>query len=70
MSEIRKRVDEKPIWLIEQKAWTLPVGWKHPSCPGCSHVFWAMRPKKSVGGASVPGPFCRACEREQQATSI
>ncbi len=33
----------------------------HPSCPGCGRLWLALPKGKSVGGASVQGPFCMLC---------
>lgn len=57
----------EPTWNGEHRYWSVPQGWRHPSCPGCGHVYYSMRPQLSVGGASVLGPQCRWCNDELQA---
>lgn len=46
--------------------WTLPSGWKHPSCGGCGRTYLQVKPQRSKGGASVIGPLCNACIKELQ----
>lgn len=66
--EVKRREEEEPRWIDSQCGsggyWTVPLGYKHPSCPGCGHKYWEMRPQKSVGGASVSGDLCRWCVDE------
>lgn len=41
-----------------------PSEYLHPSCPGCGRVWHALEAQKSIGGASVYGPYCRRCEEQ------
>lgn len=62
--QIRPRNDDKPVQL-ENGDWTVPEGYKVPSCPGCGHRFYEMEPQLSKGGASVHTDFyCRWCNDE------
>lgn len=65
------RVTGEPEYIVHDNEsgggyWTVPLGYKHPSCPGCGHKYWEMKPRRSVGGASVPGPLCNWCHNELQ----
>lgn len=43
--------------------WTVPPGYKTPTCDGCGHKFWDLKPQRSIGGASVrSGYLCSWCQ--------
>lgn len=44
--------------------WTVPDGYKFPSCPTCGHKYWESKPERSIGGASVRGSICQWCSKE------
>lgn len=56
----------EPLWLNDSIGgfWSCPEGYKFPSCSGCGHRYYRLKPRESKGGASVPGPLCQWCERE------
>lgn len=67
MSEVKLRKDEQPQWMTHEGGdgyWTVPHGFKHPSCQCCGHKWWNLKPQRSIGGASVRGPLCAACQRD------
>lgn len=71
MSRSIRPLDDEPVQIKEgdHYHWTVPVGYKHPSCGGCGHLFYELKPERSVGGASVPTNFlCRWCQEELENT--
>lgn len=60
-SDDRQRTTHDDPIYAPGLGWTIPVGFKHPCCPACGYEHVKEKPRKSVGGASVLGQFCRKC---------